>query len=419
MKVLLVGPAVAAAVVGLLSFGAVGGAAAPAAAAAGRRRRALRWPSARAATASTARGVEDRGPDAARRGRGGRRLRAAHRPDADGRSRNMQAKRGPVRYTEDRDRRPRRPTSARSATARRSPTSTRPPATSPSGRRLYQLNCAACHVASGSGAAIGGGRDAPDLMESTPTEIGEAIRIGPGAMPVFGTFSDAGHRRRRRLHPRPAGEQHDGAGRLRRRRSGRRGPRRVAARAAAADRPDPLDRHAPRGPRRAASSRDDRGAPMRDASADGDRATATGRPTCGPTGRPSSRSSSPSPAASPRRSATAPTTPATCSGSGLAAALVRDRVRARLLGQVPRLRRARRAAARAARDRRRRAKAELHEELRDDRRACSVGASCSLGLLGGVVRQHGRRLRRPDRVARSEAARRARPDVVARRARGW
>ena len=25
-------------------------------------------------------------------------------------------------------------------------------------------------------------------MESTPTEVGEAILIGPGAMPVFGTF---------------------------------------------------------------------------------------------------------------------------------------------------------------------------------------------------------------------------------------
>jgi ubiquinol-cytochrome c reductase cytochrome c subunit len=58
------------------------------------------------------------------------------------------------------------------------------------GARLFQLNCAACHVASGAGAAIGGGREAPNLMESTPTEIGEAILIGPGAMPVFGTFSE-------------------------------------------------------------------------------------------------------------------------------------------------------------------------------------------------------------------------------------
>jgi ubiquinol-cytochrome c reductase cytochrome c subunit len=60
-----------------------------------------------------------------------------------------------------------------------------------SGARLFQLNCAACHVASGAGAAIGGGRNAPDLMQSTATEIGEAVRVGPGAMPVFGTLSDA------------------------------------------------------------------------------------------------------------------------------------------------------------------------------------------------------------------------------------
>ena len=57
------------------------------------------------------------------------------------------------------------------------------------GGQLYRLNCAACHVASGSGAAIGGGREAPSLTESTPTQVGEAILIGPGAMPVFGTFS--------------------------------------------------------------------------------------------------------------------------------------------------------------------------------------------------------------------------------------
>ena len=54
---------------------------------------------------------------------------------------------------------------------------------------LYRLNCAACHVASGAGAAIGGGREAPSLMESTPTQVGEAILIGPGSMPVFGTFT--------------------------------------------------------------------------------------------------------------------------------------------------------------------------------------------------------------------------------------
>jgi ubiquinol-cytochrome c reductase cytochrome c subunit len=56
------------------------------------------------------------------------------------------------------------------------------------GGDLYRLNCAACHVASGAGAAIGGGRNAPSLMAATPTQIGEAIVVGPGAMPVFDSF---------------------------------------------------------------------------------------------------------------------------------------------------------------------------------------------------------------------------------------
>lgn len=56
------------------------------------------------------------------------------------------------------------------------------------GGELYRLNCAACHVASGSGAPIGGGRQAPNVLEATPTEIGQAIVVGPGSMPVFGEF---------------------------------------------------------------------------------------------------------------------------------------------------------------------------------------------------------------------------------------
>jgi ubiquinol-cytochrome c reductase cytochrome c subunit len=57
------------------------------------------------------------------------------------------------------------------------------------GGHLYRLNCAACHTASLAGAAIGGGRSAPSLMESTATEIAEATMIGPGAMPVFGDLT--------------------------------------------------------------------------------------------------------------------------------------------------------------------------------------------------------------------------------------
>lgn len=58
------------------------------------------------------------------------------------------------------------------------------------GGELYRLNCAACHVASGAGAPIGSGREAPNLVGSTPTEVGEAILIGPGAMPVFGSLTE-------------------------------------------------------------------------------------------------------------------------------------------------------------------------------------------------------------------------------------
>jgi ubiquinol-cytochrome c reductase cytochrome c subunit len=58
------------------------------------------------------------------------------------------------------------------------------------GGELYRLNCAACHAASGAGAAIGGGRDAPDLLQATATQVGQAIVIGPGSMPVFGSFTE-------------------------------------------------------------------------------------------------------------------------------------------------------------------------------------------------------------------------------------
>ena len=54
---------------------------------------------------------------------------------------------------------------------------------------LFRLNCAACHVASAAGAPIAAGRDAPSLALATPTEVGQAIVVGPGAMPVFGTLT--------------------------------------------------------------------------------------------------------------------------------------------------------------------------------------------------------------------------------------
>ncbi len=58
------------------------------------------------------------------------------------------------------------------------------------GGELYRLNCAACHVSSGAGAPIGGGRQAPNMQQASSTEIAEAILVGPGSMPVFGEFDD-------------------------------------------------------------------------------------------------------------------------------------------------------------------------------------------------------------------------------------
>ena len=53
------------------------------------------------------------------------------------------------------------------------------------GGELYRLNCAACHSWSGTGGALED-REAPNLFRATPTQIGEAVRVGPDAMPAFG-----------------------------------------------------------------------------------------------------------------------------------------------------------------------------------------------------------------------------------------
>ena len=54
------------------------------------------------------------------------------------------------------------------------------------GNRLYANNCAPCHSSAGAGGALGHAVYAPPLNRSTPVQTAEAIRIGPGAMPVFG-----------------------------------------------------------------------------------------------------------------------------------------------------------------------------------------------------------------------------------------
>jgi ubiquinol-cytochrome c reductase cytochrome c subunit len=53
------------------------------------------------------------------------------------------------------------------------------------GRRLFTDSCSGCHQIVAQG-GIAPGLVAPPLDDSTPTEIGEAIRVGPYLMPRFG-----------------------------------------------------------------------------------------------------------------------------------------------------------------------------------------------------------------------------------------
>jgi ubiquinol-cytochrome c reductase cytochrome c subunit len=63
----------------------------------------------------------------------------------------------------------------------------------PTGAALFLNNCSGCHSAAGIGDSVGGGQIAPDLMPATATQIGEAIRVGPGLMPVFDTDNLSDH----------------------------------------------------------------------------------------------------------------------------------------------------------------------------------------------------------------------------------
>ena len=58
------------------------------------------------------------------------------------------------------------------------------------GRALYTANCAACHAATGSGNAVGGGFAAVGLSNADARTIAEAMLIGPGAMPPFAFDED-------------------------------------------------------------------------------------------------------------------------------------------------------------------------------------------------------------------------------------
>jgi ubiquinol-cytochrome c reductase cytochrome c subunit len=53
------------------------------------------------------------------------------------------------------------------------------------GQRLFGLDCAGCHTIQGQGGIVTGAI-VPSLNEATPTQIGEAVRVGPYVMPRFG-----------------------------------------------------------------------------------------------------------------------------------------------------------------------------------------------------------------------------------------
>lgn len=54
------------------------------------------------------------------------------------------------------------------------------------GASLYLDNCAACHNAAAVGGALSYGSFAPSLHQADPVQVAEAVRTGPGNMPVFG-----------------------------------------------------------------------------------------------------------------------------------------------------------------------------------------------------------------------------------------
>ncbi|MFV0450862.1 MAG: c-type cytochrome [Propioniciclava sp.] len=53
------------------------------------------------------------------------------------------------------------------------------------GGELFRTNCSACHQASGVGGALPNGKYAPNLSQTEPIHIWEAMRTGPQQMPVF------------------------------------------------------------------------------------------------------------------------------------------------------------------------------------------------------------------------------------------
>jgi ubiquinol-cytochrome c reductase cytochrome c subunit len=57
------------------------------------------------------------------------------------------------------------------------------------GGELFRQNCASCHGFAGGGGSLSEGNQAPPLWQATPLQIKEALRTGPGTMPVFSAQS--------------------------------------------------------------------------------------------------------------------------------------------------------------------------------------------------------------------------------------
>jgi ubiquinol-cytochrome c reductase cytochrome c subunit len=57
------------------------------------------------------------------------------------------------------------------------------------GMAVYLNSCATCHSASGAGGALPRGDFAPSLVHSTPTQLAQGTRLGPGSMPSFGAHA--------------------------------------------------------------------------------------------------------------------------------------------------------------------------------------------------------------------------------------
>ena len=153
-----------------------------------RRARVFSTRTAPAATASTPR-ARRAGPTLIGVGAAVRRLPDEHRPHAGrsaGRAGAAQAA-APSGSTR-RPSRTSRPTSSRSAAARRCPATSRSTPSSATPARAASCSAptaSSATTSAGAGGALTQGKYAPDLNNATPTQIYEAMVTGPQAMPVF------------------------------------------------------------------------------------------------------------------------------------------------------------------------------------------------------------------------------------------